>query len=148
MTRDHFIGVQTELVVCLFTWSSPLSTPSRLMRLFLWALFWHEETKSLLAAPSENSIQVYCRVGHHSIMCYHDCVKRVVFRGTTGQAVVLRHGSSIVRSLHTHDGRRRAQSDGLLQLELQKKTWYLCLYMCVIYWSKHLIKNEKTWPDL
>lgn len=53
-------------------------------------------------------------------MCYQDCVKRRVFRRTTGQAVILRHGSSIFCSLHTHEGWRRAQSDGLLQLELQK----------------------------
>lgn len=66
------------------------------------------------------TFEVYYRMGPQSLTCYHDCGVCRVFRWTTGQPVILWHGSSIFNSLHTHEGWRGAQSDGLLQLELQK----------------------------
>lgn len=54
-------------------------------------------------------------------VCYHDCLKCGVFRRTTGQTIILRHGSCIFSPLHAYQGWRRAQFDGLLQLELQQK---------------------------
>lgn len=74
--------------------------------------------------------------------CYHGRVRRHVLRWTTWQAVILGHGPSVFYPLHTHEGWRRAQSDGLLQLELQKKkTVKLTTCLCVSY----LCWDQITW---
>ncbi len=71
-----------------------------------------------------------------------------VFRWAARQAVILRHGSSIFCPLHTHERWRRAEFDGLLQLELQKSkiNSITCVEMLVssMSGSKHLNNNQKT----
>ena len=113
---EHFLK-------CVFTWSSSLSIPSRLMELFLWAWFWDMERERRVSVVAVRSA-AFSWTGRcgmtFSNMRYHGCVKSAVFRWTAGQPIILRHGSSILCPLHAHQGWRRAQSDGLFQLELQE----------------------------